>query len=89
MRDRRHGFGPGRPADGQGERDAKPVRVVQAGLGGAVVGSGDGVDDSQPEAGPGRAARRRAAPVEAVEDAGELGRGTPGPSSLISMAMAP
>src|SRR5215475_5624083 len=68
----------GRAVGGQGERDAQPVRVVEAGLRRAVVGGGDGVDDGEAEAGSGRAAPARPAAVEAVEDAGELSRGHTG-----------
>src|SRR5215475_4149888 len=65
----------GRAAGGQGECDAQPVRVVEAGLRGAVVRGSDSVDDGEAEPGSGRAVPARAAAVEAVEDAGELGRG--------------
>src|SRR6516165_5806462 len=65
----------GRAAGGQGERDAQPVRVVEAGLRGAVMGGGDGGDDGEAEAGSGRAVPARPAAVEAVEDPGELSRG--------------
>src|SRR5215471_18535450 len=68
----------GRAAGGQGERDAQPVRVVEAGLRGAVVGGGDGVDDGEAQAGSGRAVPAWATAVEAVEDAGEMGRGDAG-----------
>src|SRR5207245_9567485 len=78
VRDRDGRLGRGGPGGGQGERDAQPVRVVQAGLGGAVVSGGDRVDDGEPEAGSGRAAPARAAPVEPVEDAGELVGGDAG-----------
>src|SRR5215472_7674084 len=64
----------GRAVGGQGERDAQTVRVVEAGLRGAVVGGGDGVDDGEAETGPGRAVPARPAAVEAVEDTGELRR---------------
>src|SRR5689334_13287512 len=64
-------------AGGQHERDAQPVRVVEAGLRRAVMGGGDGVDDGEAEAGSGRAVPARPAAVEAVEDAGELSRGHP------------
>src|SRR5215475_14614099 len=57
----------GRAVGGQGERDAQPVRVVEAGLRGAVVGGGDGVDDGEAEAGSGRAVPARPAAVLAPE----------------------
>src|SRR5262252_4310294 len=68
----------GRAAGGQGERDPQPVGVVEAGLRGAVVGGGDGVNDGEAETGSGRAVPARPTAVEAVEDAGELSRGHTG-----------
>src|SRR5215472_8748303 len=68
----------GRAVGGQGERDAQPVRIVEAGLRGAVVGGGDGVDDGEAEAGTGWAVPAWPAAVEAIEDTGELSRGHPG-----------
>src|SRR5215475_2294462 len=68
--------GAGRAARGQREGDPQPVRLVERGLGGPLVGGGDRGDDGQPEAGPGARRRRRGA-VEAVEDMRELvGRDT-------------
>src|SRR5215469_2425820 len=75
VRDRSGRLGRGRPSGGHGERDAQPMWVVQAGLGRAVVGRGDSVDDGEPEAGPRQAALT--GPVEPVEVTGEvIGRHT-------------
>src|SRR5690349_9181264 len=61
-----------RAAGGQGERDAQPVRVIEAALHGGDAGGGDSVHEGEAEAVTGRAAPARRAAVEAVEDAGDL-----------------